>query len=484
MSSGRMKVILTSADDDSRIKMFVLSSSDCVSAAKAAWAREWACEADSFELVSGDRTFGDDAPLSALPASCTGIVELCVEPKVCLTVRLPGGQREPQGMRAALSTRAGQLYAAARGLFHLPASRAVRFRAGPVVLEDESPLRAAGAREMDLEPGWRLPELRADGSSPEVLVFRSDLLQGLASKQLRLRCGAATITDTAEAEAVLLADLHGSTPHPLFLEAVRSVTVLQAGAVRAEAVWPDGQLPAARELMLQGALVGCRRLPALPDAWMLHHALRLVVVRPDKRRAVLRLPPDGCVRDLLAAVPSPDRLQALLQGRKLPETAALRELQEQEVQLCRLPVEICVRFGARQLLWELPEDRAEVTFGEIVAGVSPGQRDQRRLLMTGVLACSGCGRRLSRERQGLQRAPSDCCELRSMRLVFAAERKLRGESPDPTAVYWRRCDPRFFSRERHAFPPRFIQVAGLQERSNVPCSLCRRGGWVLSRRSR
>ncbi|MEL7523936.1 MAG: hypothetical protein AAGJ80_20340, partial [Cyanobacteria bacterium J06553_1] len=235
-----------------------------------------------------------------------------------------------QGMRAALSTRAEQLYEAARSLFDLPASRAVRFRAGPVVLEDKDPLRAAGAHEVDLEPGWRLPELRADGSRQEVVVFRSDLLQRVASQQVRLRCGAAIITGTAAAEAMLLAELQGSAPHPLLVEAVRNVAVWQEGALRSAAVGPSGDLPLESEMMLQKSLVACRKPPDLPDTWMLHDSLRVVVVLPDKRRTVVRLPPDGCVRDLLSAVPFPVRLEAVLQCRRLPESAPLRVLQSQE----------------------------------------------------------------------------------------------------------------------------------------------------------
>ena len=427
MSAGRMKVILTCAEDDSRIKIFVLNSSDCVSAARASWAREWSCEPGSFELVSGGQTFPDDAPLSSVPALYPGIVELDVEPKVCVTLRLVGGPPEAKSLHTALSTRAEELYERARDLFDLPASRAVRFRVGPVVLTDESPLRAAGAREIDLEPGWRLPERRADGSQEELLVFWTELLQRIANRQLRLRCDAATITDASGAEAVLLADLRGSAPHPLLLEAVREVAVLEQGAVRSQAVWPSGELPASRELMLHGSLAPCRRLPDLPANCMLHDTLRLVVVRPDKRRTLLRLPRDGCVLDLLSAVPWPDRLEALLKDRRLPQVTPLRDLQGKEVRLRKMQVEIRVRFRTQQLLYALPEDREDTTFGDIVAGVSRGQRDQREVLMNGLLACEGCGRKLSIERQGVQLVPDTCCEQRSMRLLYAAKTQLRSE---------------------------------------------------------
>ena len=427
MSGSRLKVVLTDNEDDNRIKLFVLSRSDSVSAAKASRAREWSCEEESFELVSGAQTVPDDTPLSSLPALSSGIVELGVEAKVCVSVRLFGSQREPALLRASLSSRSERLYEGARGVLGIPAERPVRVRAGPAVLEAGSPLREAGSRELEVEVGWCLPEVRADGSRRQVVVFRSDVLQRLASGAALLRCGADTVRTAAVAEAVLQADVEGCCRRPLVLEALRAVPVLREGAVQTQAVGPSCQLPAEAELMVQRQLVACREPPLLPAGWIVHDALRLVVVGPDKRRSVVRVPRDGCVLDLLSAFPFAQRLEARLQDGRVSEETPLLVLQDKEVQLRRMPVAIGVRFGSRQLEWALPEERAETSFGEIVAGVSPRQRAQRQVLMSGVLACEGCGRKLSLEKQAVQRVPSNYCEERSIRLVFAAKAQPQGE---------------------------------------------------------
>ena len=251
----------------------------------------------------------------------------------------------------------------------------------------------------------------------ELLLFREELMQCLASSLLRLRCG--SVTAASPSEAADLLQTCGSSP--LHLEAAREVSLLRKGEVRPQRVWPEGDLPA-RQLMLANRLLPCRGVAALPPAFLLHEPLRLVAVLPGRRRRLLRVPRDGCVLDLLCAARLPDRMQAVLQGRALREDASLRGLRDgEEVRLQRLQVDIRVRFGQRELRWRLPEDREEVTFGEIVAGVSEGLREQRRTLLAGVLSCKGCGRKLSCGRQAVQRVPADCCEVTSMHLCFGGK---------------------------------------------------------------
>lgn len=443
--------------EETRIKACFLNCSDTVIEAKMLWAREWHCDVNSFIFVVGTVTLKDDTIFKNIPFSSPGIIELIVEEKISLFVKLFGSNEEDRNSKflsVALSSLAQDLYDSARKLYGLSNDRAIRFRCGTTVVAGEQSLRAAGVMVSSgivLELGWHVILRRVGCTDKEITLFHSKLLEKISSSRFRLRSGTSTkyldnINDMASniitAELLLQNDINGFRTDQLVLEAVCEMAILQDNTVRTLRIWPqDGVVSDSRrrELLLMGRVMPCGSgffpaLPLHPSHVLLHDSLRLVGVFPEGKRAVLRVPRNSSVLDLLKVASTfretHERLQVMLSGRTLREDASLctLDLQEkQEINLQRVSTKICAQFGSCELTWKLPENREEVTFGEIVAGISSGLSEQRKILLNGLLKCDGCGRKLSRERQGFQQVPSACCEVRSMHLCYAAKGQ-RGEN--------------------------------------------------------
>lgn len=155
-----IRVILTSQKNQSEIKVYNRTSSERVASVRTQWALEWGCNPDSFILVSHNNVLDDDLPFSMVPSSYPDIIDLLVEDKVSLPVRMQRKQ-EAKKLTVALSTLIEDLYAATRALFDLPENLPIRFWRGSAMLVEGRSLRESGVEEacgLELEVGWRLTQ--------------------------------------------------------------------------------------------------------------------------------------------------------------------------------------------------------------------------------------------------------------------------------------------------------------------------------------
>lgn len=186
-----MKVIL-STEDEKKVKIYVLGSNVNIGKVKDLWSLDWECERASFDLFSGTDVLADNTVLSSLRPSCPGIVEILVDIKVLLPMRLSYRPGSLKVISTAMCNRVKKLFRVARNSFGIAREHPLRFRNQEKVLLEDKTLRENGVQVtsgLDVEFGF--PALiKCPGKADEnVNLFQTELTKMVNCSKHRILHG-------------------------------------------------------------------------------------------------------------------------------------------------------------------------------------------------------------------------------------------------------------------------------------------------------